>query len=511
MTTSNACLPPECGDNSTDYKVIVNGQELQKVGESSDIFFAVRFPDTNVSYPSMELFIRTFYSLVPTGATVSFQESPPITSITPSMGQRGTRVVIEGENLLGFGHGDITFERVWVGHKGADIDMTNSDTTHIFARISSDETDASCSSCVIVNTTQRIDGTEYDGPYTYSDTLWTQLEDGVVTELFPPAVQIGGALRICGERLLGGGSSVLSVSIVGQNVETFSGVTPNPNSDDSTECIEAIVPNVPSPENGVSGSIIIEADTGAIVENLADVIFTYATITNVDPPEAQVGTEVTITGVELLSGYSGLQPTVFLSGIEATVLTVETNRVTVRVEDPGIIGSGDFPLFDLAGDVVITVTRDGQDYSVSMTDGWTYLESGQIEQVEPAFGQFGTIITLRGTNLIGYGTALRVAMIGNASAGILSISSSVVELEAPDISFLGLVDIVLESNNGAIVSLSEAFEYRERGNITNLSPPTGQNGTFGEHYYNSYCLSFWMPYSLNVHCRQAHVITYEFS
>jgi hypothetical protein len=480
VTTSNACLPPECGDNSTDYEVVVNGQELQKTEESSDIFFAIRFPDTNMSYPSVELFIQTFYSLVPSGATVSFRESPPITSITPSMGQRGTRVVIEGGNLLGFGHGDITFKRVWVGHKGADIDMTNSDTTHISARINSDETDVSCSSCVIVNTTQRIGDREYDGPYTYSDTLWTQLEDGVVTELFPPAVQIGGTLRICGERLLGGGSSVQSVSIVGQNVETFGGVTPNPNPDDSTECIAATVPDVLRPEDGVSGNIIIEADTGAIVENLADVIFTYANITNVDPAGGQVGTEVTIAGVELLSGYSGLQPTVFLSSIEATVLTVATNRsrVTVRVEDPGIIGSGDFPLFNLAGDVVITVTRDGQDYNVSMTDGWTYLESGQIEQVEPAFGQFGTRITLRGTNLIGYGTDLRGATIGNASAGILSTNSSVVELEAPDISFLGLVDIVLESNNGAIVSLSQAFEYRERGIITNLNPPTGQNGTF---------------------------------
>ena len=481
MTTMTTCLPPECGDNSTDYDVIVNGQVLQKHPSSDDLFFAVRFPDTNVSYPSVELFIQTFYSLLASGVAVSFQVSPPINSITPSMGQRGTRVVIESDNLLGFGEGDITFKRVLVGNRSADIDMASSNMTHILARISSDEIDSTCSSCVIVNTTQSIDGVGYDGPYTYSDTLWTQLEDGIVTEILPPAVQIGGTLRICGERLLGGGSSVSSISIAGQNV-VLSDMTPNPNSDNNTECIEAVVPDIPNPENGVSGDIIIEADTGALVENLPDIIFTYATITAVNPAEGQVGTEVTITGVELLSGYSDLEPTVFLSGVEATVLSAASNSVSVRVEDAGIIGSGETPLFNMAGDVVVTVTRDGRDFSVSMTDGWTYLESGQIEQVEPEFGQYGTRITLRGTNLLGYGPGLRDAMIGNVSAVVLFTSSSVVELEAPDISFIGLVDIVLESENGAVVSLPEAFEYRERGVITGLNPTSGQNGTFGEQF-----------------------------
>ena len=481
VTTSSACLPPACGDNSTDYDVIVNGQILQKDEASNDIRFAARFPDTNMSYPSVNLFIQTFYSLLESSATVSFQESPPITSITPSMGQRGTRVVIEGENLLGFGEGDIAFERVSVGNKSADIDLTNSNRTHISARISSDEINSTCSSCVIINTTQSIDGEEYDGPYTYSDTLWTQLEDGVVTEILPPAVQIGGTLRICGERLLGGGSSVSSISIAGQNVIS-SDMTPNPISDNSTECIEAIVPDVSNPENGVSGGIIIEADTGALVENLTDIIFTYAIITNVNPAEGQVGTEVTITGIELLSGFSDLEPTVFLSGVEATVLSAATGSVRVRVEDAGIIGSGETPLFNMAGDIVITVTRGGRDYNVSMTDSWTYLESGQIDQVDPAFGQFGTRITLRGTNLLGYGPGLRDATIGNVSTIVLSASSDVVELEAPDISFIGSVDIVLESENGAVVSLPKAFEYRERGVITNLNPNSGQNGTFGEQY-----------------------------
>ena len=484
LATQNACLPPSCGgDNSTSYKVTLDGRVLEKVGSENNAFsFVVRLPDTTMDYPDVELFIQTFYSLLGSGVSVTFLQSPNITSITPNTGQRGTRVVIEGERLLGFGAGTITLKEVLIGSSPATIDTAASNQTHIIAQVNSGRPN---STSITVNTTQSIasTGKSYDGPYTYSDTLWTQLEDGVIMEIVPPAVQIGGMLSICGERLLGGGSNISSISIAGQNVDTFESLEPNPYSDIPTECVMATVPAVAQPENTVTGGIMIEANTGAIVESSSNATFTFAAITNVQPNEGQVGTEVTITGVELLSGYSNLEPTVYLSGVQAELISSGPNSIEVRVEEPDIVDSGDGQLSDIfntPGDIVIVVTRDGHDFNLSLSDSWTYRVAGEIEDVRPNFGQFGTRITLTGTNLLGYGSDLREALIGNNTAMVESISSSVVVLDAPDIQFIGLVDIILESTDGAVVSLDDAFEYRERGTITRLEPASGQNGTNGK-------------------------------
>ena len=474
-TSTPSCLPHSCGDNSTDYEVIVNGHQLQKFSTTRQAF-VVRFPDTSVSFPPSHFSIQTSYSLhISTGDQVMFMESPPITSISPPMGQRGTRVVIEGENLEGYGEGTVSISRVVIGGSPADFNVSNS--THVCARLNSGTPN---STSIGINTTQMIGSDMYDGPYTYSNDLWTQLEDGVVTKLLPPAAQIGKSLSICGERLLGGGNIVTAVTVAGQTVVIFSEVGPNQNSGGPPECINATVPDIPNPQGIVSGSIVIEADTGALVESLNNIAFTYASITSVNPSQGQVGTEVTITGIELLSGYSDLEPTVYLSDVEATILNASDNTVIVRVEDPGSSGSGNFLSPNTAGDVIVTVTRNGQDYSVSMSDGWTYLEAGIIEQVEPGFGQIGTRITINGTNLLGYGSNLREALIGNANATIISNTDTIVVLDAPDISFLGFVDIVLVSDNGARVSREQAFEYRERGIITGLNPSSGQIGTRGK-------------------------------
>ena len=486
ILSSTACLPLQCGDDSTDYRITVADLHLEE--ESADEFgFVARLPDTSTNHLNIELIIVTFYSSLQTNVFLNFRTAPPITSITPNRGQRGTRVVIEGENLLGFGIGKIVFKQVIIGSSEAEVDEESNSTT-IYARVKSG--DAGTTS-ILVNTTQKINDSfgvpvEYDGPYTFSDSLWIQLEDGVITDIIPPAVQIGGSVRMCGERLLGGGSSIVNIAIAEQEVDVFDQVMPNPDPDGPSECFQATVPSVADPENLITGRIAIEADTGAIVESVVD--FTYAVITDVNPNQGQVGTEVTISGIGLLSGYTNVQPTVYLSNVEATVVEASTDRVVVRVEDPNdtiapFSGSGEDPtpdIINVAGDTVIRVTIDDRDYNLSLADSWTYLEAGTIDLVDPNFGQVGTRITLTGTNLLGYGSDLTRALVSGVVANVVSSTNSRVEIDAPDIQEPRLVDIVLESNNGALVRLNDAFEYRERGVITNLNPDSGQNGTFGK-------------------------------
>ena len=321
---SNVCLPPTCGDISTNYSVLVGGQKLDMT-KADSFGFAAHLPFTSTDYSNTELQIQTLYSTLSTGAFVEFKSSPPITSITPNRGQRGTRVIIEGENLLGFGFGKIGFRCVVVGSSEAQLDKDRSDSTHIYARVSSGDAG---STTIAINTTQTIDSDSYHGPYTFLDSLWTQLDDGVITKIIPPARQVG-TLRICGDRLLGGGSSVDSITIAEQPVGVFGAVLPSPDLGDLTECVSATVPGVADPESTVSGGITVISDTGATVESVTN--FTYAIITSVNPNSGQFGTEVTISGIELLSGYSDLDPIVYLSGIEATLIRASSDIV---VGDP---------------------------------------------------------------------------------------------------------------------------------------------------------------------------------
>jgi hypothetical protein len=469
LATSGACLPPVCGDNSTNYEVVLAGNTLQEL-QANSFEFIVRLPDTDTDYDNVELFIQTLYSQLSTTAKVNFRRSPSIDSISPDTGQRGTRVVIEGENLLGFGHGTIEFSQVSIGGTNAMIDP-RSNSTHIFARVLSG---IAGSNSVAVNTTQRINGVEYDGPYTSSVSRWTQLEDGLVSEIIPPAAKINATINLCGERLLGGGASVADITIAEQQVEIFGDLVL---SGGLSECIEIRVPNVSNPENA-TGGVTIESDAGAIVESSSNIIFTYAVITDVTPSSGQVGTEVTISGIGLLSGYADLTPSVFLADVEATLLTSSPERIVVRVQDPSTSGSGGSEFMNITGDTVITVTRDSSEFSVSLADSWEYLEPGVIELVQPVFGQFGTRITLTGTNLLGYGSSLREARVDGVTAVIVSQTNNEVVIEAPDIETLGRVSIVLEANNRALVRLDDAFEFRERGVVLDLDPPSGQNGTF---------------------------------
>ena len=66
------------------------------------------------------------------------------------------------------------------------------------------------------------------------------------------------------------------------------------------------------------------------------------------------------------------------------------------------------------------MTRDDREYSLSLIDSWTYLEAGEIEDLDPAFGQIGTRITICGTNLLGYGSDLREVRMNGLAANIVS-------------------------------------------------------------------------------------------
>ena len=148
----------------------------------------------------------------------------------------------------------------------------------------------------------------------------------------------------------------------------------------------------------------------------------------------------------------------------------------------------------------VTIITEALGLTFNLTNSsvlWTYNISGRIETTTPSFGQMGTRVALNGTNLFGYGMSLQQLLINGTMATLVSNNSTYIVFGAPDISngsntpVMGLVDIELTSDSGAIVESVGGFEYRPAGMITSLTPPAGQLGTYGEwNYYTYYICTY---------------------
>ena len=408
-------------------------------------------------------------------------------SVVPSRGQRGTRVTIQGQKLLG--EGDfISLSRVLLGQIEAEItgDRQNSEIIEVRAGAGGIPGNVS----LTINTTHEFprETVLFPGPYIYLENAWVQLEDGLVRDIIPPATQPGRTVLLCGDRLLGGGSMINTLLLAGETLSMFNS-TPSvltSLASISQECITAVIPTPRTA--GTTGRVTLEADTGALVESSDN--FTFADITSIMPPSGQPGTIVTITGVALLSGYNTVTPTIYLSGVRATLVSHSSTRVVVRAANPPApMGSGMMTTLDdllgMAGDVSIVVDPNITNltaFSVSMESAWTYLAPGEITSISPNFGQFRTRIVVSGTNLLGYGSSLVNAMIGGVNATIMSNTTTQVVLLTPD---LGPnrqnATIELFSDSGAVIIGENLFDYRQRGMVVGTDPSQGQNGTYGEY------------------------------
>lgn len=492
-TVPGACLPAECGDNSTDYSIIVGTILLERLNISQDILrpsagFVARFPNFDIAAVGQSMRILTQYQEFNTFQQFELRQPGTITDIRPRQGQRGTNVVITGSRLLGDNSGATGVE-VRLGDTAANVTQASDTSIQIRANSGSPGNGTT----VRINTTQTLQDLPsdllFDGPYTYLVDAWTQFEDGVVANIIPRAAQPGKNVTLCGDRLLGGGAEINQVTLAGQTVTEFSPIpfTPTDNlTSAGSECISIELPSVQIPDRGISGIVTLVADTGAIVDS--NQTFSYAEIRSISPMQGQFGTRVTITGVSLLSGYDSATPEVYLSGVRANLLSSNSSNIVVQAQmppeiDPGSASSMDLQpnIFGVGGPVEIVVASPFSiTFNVSTDSAWTYERPGEIVNVDPAFGQFGTRLTILGENLLGYGTNLSRATLNDTDAVIVEASNDTVILIAPDSNSVGPVSIMLISDTGAVVRGEDLFEYRQRGTITGASPSSGQNGTYGE-------------------------------
>ena len=116
------------------------------------------------------------------------------------------------------------------------------------------------------------------------------------------------------------------------------------------------------------------------------------------------------------------------------------------------------------------------------------MPAGAINAVQPVQGQYDTLVTITGTNLLGYGNQLSaVTLVGISVLQVVSASDTSVIVRANLSNTAQQGDVVLTNNLGATVVLADGLAKNSMTNglwtyvapavITSVSPSAGQGNT----------------------------------
>ena len=355
-----------------------------------------------------------------------------ITSLTPAVGQVGTRVTIAGTNMLAG------------GSVAAEITLAGTAVGEIVDGSSDDE-------IVIVSTNAGNDVTgdvvikSDTGSITTLAGGWGYTTAGAVDTVVPATGQLNTEVIISGSNLFGGGDSIASITLGSLSVKSIS--------DESDDAITVIVDDAGGASNAAEDITII-SNTGAITVVAGAWQYLEAgVIADVNPESGVFKTAVTITGERLHGGGSAVK-SVKLAGVEVESIEAESDTsVEVIAADAS----------DVAGDILLTTDTGA---TVTKAIGWTYLEAGSIATVEPSYGQLNTKVLLSGDRLLCGGTDLvSVTLAGVSDNDIVSAEDSSVTVVAAGADAAASGDAVLVADSGGQTTKSDGWTYKEAGEI----------------------------------------------
>jgi hypothetical protein len=382
-----------------------------------------------------------------------------VVSIQPNSGQIGTVVSIRGGNLFGGGSSvdTVTLAGIPVKEK---VTATNTEVVVVV-----DDAEAAVGDIII---------TSDAGASVKVPGEWNQLERGSVTSLSPAQGQFGSRITVTGERMLGGGASVGSISLCGADLDVGEFVE----SQSDTE----IVLRAPEAEAGSTGGLVIVSDSGSIVQNTDD-LFTFiepSRIISVFPTAGQAGSLITITGVNLLAGGTledalASLPQITVGGKSSVVVSV-TNTV-ILIQLPGGDSRqrrGERVRRGGAGDIVI-ISATGE---ITVFKGeFVKLEDGVAQTISPTSGQIGTRIVVTGERMFGGGAKVEASTVAGFQATVVSATNEVAELiVGGSHGDATSGDVILIADTGALIT-GVTFNYVTQGTILSITPDNGQFNT----------------------------------
>ena len=391
--------------------------------------------------------------------------------VSPNLGQKGTIIVLEGENLLG---GGTTISFAIVSELRASVNSTMLSSAilpGIPARVLS-----SSEQRVEIEILEKPDTSIYPlvgnifltadtGAITIRLNSFTLIQPGDIQMISPASGQVGTRVTVTGTGLLQGGEEeIQQVTLAGIQAAVIL------NASDTRITVEAA-----SSSNPLSGLIEIQLTTGAMITS--EQRFEYlqeGEITRLTPNHGTEGTRVLIEGSNLLGGGSSVQR-VLLNGVDA-VIESSTNssaadsRVAVIAQagEPGLGG------VEIVSDTGARVTR---------AFSWTYTELGSITSIEPPIGQQGINVTLEGMRLLGSsGTSVTECRLAGIEGTVIrNASVTIVICRAgffPNQTANGTGPAEVVTNTGVVIRSEPnvTFTYY-KAQINTVTPSTGNNGT----------------------------------
>ncbi|MEC8482213.1 MAG: IPT/TIG domain-containing protein, partial [Pseudomonadota bacterium] len=366
-----------------------------------------------------------------------------VSEIVPNNGFAGFTVTISGTNLLG--HGE-AIASVTLASVTASVISFNDTTVVVEALEPSDPFVITVGDVVLVSNTGAtitlVDGWQYNVA-------------GNITSVTPAQGRVGTRVEIRGTDLLGRGTEVLHVLLNGIAAEVQG--TP-------TETLIEVA--VGASTSAGSGSIEILSNSGASVE-LTDAWeqLPPGIITGISPDSGQYDTEITITGSFLLGGGS--------RAIELQLAGVDVQRILAsnETEIRAVASRGTAQL----GAITIVAESGAR---LEVANQWRYIEEGTVSSITPASGQYDTIVTIRGANLLGGGITAESVYLGDTQVQrILSDNDTVIVAVVDDATAAASEDVIVHADTGATVTGNGMFSYLARAAIDAVSPGTGQEGT----------------------------------
>ena len=178
----------------------------------------------------------------------------------------------------------------------------------------------------------------------------------------------------------------------------------------------AVVVVANSGNSGVQGSVVLTADSGAVVTSAQN--FTFITAGNVSvaaPSSGQNGTRVSIQGSGLLGGGSSI--------VSVRLAGVSVQRIVSSTDSEVIVVAG--ASFSATTGVIELVANSGAQVT-SVAGAWSYIGAATVSSVTPSQGQFGTVVTIAGNNLLGGApnSGVSISLAGVAVYNVSSVSDS---------------------------------------------------------------------------------------
>jgi len=145
--------------------------------------------------------------------------------------------------------------------------------------------------------------------------------------------------------------------------------------------------------------------------------WTYAVVDSITPSSGQTGTIVTIAGIGLLAGGNVVANTTLAGVLASSIVSASDTQIVVVAGASGVSVSGPSIVSTNGGQV-----RSQAGISNQFSATFAYQTPGAISTIVPSQGQAGTLVTISGTQLFGYGSGVaNVTLAGVAATVVLQL------------------------------------------------------------------------------------------